>query len=76
MGALQKDKAFQLTLKLCARLGFAQYATNWTRERLDLQIFSDEVRAKGGAHTGHVFLWRQGSGQFRDDPTVMKERHL
>ena len=33
------------------RLEFAQEAINWTRERLYLQIFSDEVWAKGGAHT-------------------------
>jgi hypothetical protein len=33
------------------RLEFAQQAINWARERLYLQILSDEVWAKGGAHS-------------------------
>lgn len=33
------------------RVAFAQEAIHWTRERLNVQMFSDEVWAKGGAHT-------------------------
>ena len=33
------------------RLDFVRQAIHWTRERLYAQIFSDEVWAKGGAHT-------------------------
>ena len=37
---------------LCARgLNSVQEAINWTRERVYLRIFQDEVWAKGGAHT-------------------------
>jgi hypothetical protein len=47
------------------RLEFAQQAINWTRERLYLQIFSDEVWAKGGAHTvSFVTVKEDGSDRF------------
>ena len=47
------------------RLEFAQQAINWTRERLYLQIFSDEVWVKGGAYTvSFVTVKEDGSDRY------------
>ena len=47
------------------RLDFARQAVYWTRERLYAQIFSDEVWAKGGAHTvSFVTVKEDGSDRY------------
>ena len=47
------------------RLDFTRQAIHWTRERLYAQIFSDEVWAKGGAHTvSFVTVKEDGSDRY------------
>jgi hypothetical protein len=56
------------------RLDFARQAVYWTRERLYAQIFSDEVWAKGGAHTvSFVTVKEDGSDRYLPENLQRKE---
>lgn len=50
------------------RFDFASEAINWSRQRLFLQIFSDEVWAYGGAHTqSYISCKLDGSDRYQAD---------
>src|SRR5436190_2931024 len=47
------------------RLAFAHQGLSWTRSRLYVQMFTDEVWASGGAHTtSYVTVKKDGSDRF------------
>ena len=50
------------------RVLFCQNAKTWTRERLNRQMFSDEVWAMGGAHTtAYITCKKDGSDRYNKD---------
>jgi hypothetical protein len=49
---------------IAERLAFAQEGITWSRQRLQRQMFSDEVRAMGGAHTDSWVTVEDGSDRF------------
>jgi DDE superfamily endonuclease len=51
---------------IAERLAFAREGVNWTQERLNQQLFSDEVWAHGGAHTQeYITVKEDGSDRFK-----------
>lgn len=75
---IAKRKGFSTDLRVMQeRLDFAQQAINWSQERLNLQIFSDEVWAKGGAHTvSFVTVKEDNSDRFWPENLQRKHSRL
>ena len=61
-----KKKGFSTDLDVCQeRLTFVQEAVQWPKERVNTQIFADEVWAMGGAHTtSYVIVKQDGSDRY------------
>jgi transposase len=71
-----KRSGFRLDPDVMAkRLAFAQEAINWSRERLQNTMFTDETWANGGAHTrSHVTIKKDGSEDFLPEAYTQKIR--
>jgi transposase len=70
-----KKKGFSTDLKVMAlRKAFAEEGIKWTRERVQRQMFTDEVWAMGGAHTtSFVTVLANGSESYL--PECLQHKH-
>ena len=50
---------------MAQRLGFAREAIDWTKEELFNTMFTDEVWAKGGAHTNSYLTIKRNENIFK-----------
>ena len=73
-----KKKGFSDDPVVCAeRKAFAEDGITWSRERVQIQMFTDELWANGGAHTtSHVTVKEDGSDRYLPECLQHKYRKV